>query len=136
MERETGEEVAWNLSQYLIGQIAECLGLASSYYIRMNFLQSFLALKEARKKINASLNEEEEKEFESKEKILIQHFAILTSDYDFSNGKEEKKKWKTKGQIRGIVAFEIDSYSNLLMNKIAKYGYGVPAKEDKTRLTA
>ena len=43
---------------------------------------------------------------------------------------------KISRRITNIVSKQIDSYSNLLMEKLAKYGYGIGDAKDKRILGA
>ncbi|MGA2130632.1 MAG: hypothetical protein ABSG05_03425 [Candidatus Pacearchaeota archaeon] len=125
------QEVAWNLSQAIIEQIAIILNAATNNYIRYNFETCFRNLKAIRMIIVANLKQDEREKFVEKEKELNNTFGLQVTTY---SGFNLSKKVEFSKNYGSELIKNLDSYSELLMDTLKKYGYLIPPKEDKKNL--
>jgi len=134
---EEGKKVAWNLSEGLIRQIDLLLQASSVNYVGGKFATFFENLKAVRMKIIQSLTPGERQQFKTLETETYSYLDVLASLRDPRAGFENPAKiraWYIESKPKLILA--LDKYNDLLMDTLDKYGYLIPPKEDKTKMSA
>lgn len=125
---EERDQVAWNVAQHLINQIGNLLDYSSRYFIAGNYLKAFTTLKEIKKKIIASLDNNERKSFREKEDKILEKLNLYNKPLE--NELEAGKKSKERYQLVNL----LDDYTENIMEVLSKYGFGVGLKEDNTKM--
>lgn len=127
MPENVNEQVAWNLSEILIGQIGNLLQKANTEFINGKIANAFVSMQTIRLLINQDLAPEEITALNSAE---LEAIKIMNSGsiYTGFTTNESKKKQYFLGR-----AIFVD-YHNLIMGALKRHGYSIPPKPDSTRI--
>lgn len=125
------QEVAWNLSQAIIDEIALRLSHAVNDYIHYDFESCFRNLKAIKMIVIANLDDEEREEFLGME---IELGKLLGGMSNVKSGFQIHKQLKFSKENGTSILQKLDEYSEFLMDTLKDYGYLIPPKEDKRNL--
>jgi len=110
----TSNQVEWNLSSAVIGEIQTLLGISNRSYLNGNLSKAFWCLKAVKFRFIQSLNTEERNGLKKLEK-------------SFMLGIKERKK--------GYMAYIYEGYTEKIMDLLELYGYLIPKKKDSKRIS-
>lgn len=113
-------QVEWNLSSAIVGEIQRLLSVSTTAYLNGNLVKAFWCLKAVKFRFIQSLTKDmgEEKGERSKLKGIEKSFY------------ESSKKNK-----RNEMAYYYDIYTETIMDLLEEYGYLIPKKKDSTRIS-
>ena len=111
---EASNQVEWNLSSGIVGEIQSLLGISNRAYVSGNLSKAFWCLKAVKFRFIQSLDTKERKELRKLEK-------------EFLGAINSRKK--------NEMAYYYEEYIELIMDNLETYGYLIPKKKDSTRIT-
>ncbi|HEC37461.1 hypothetical protein LCGC14_0476660 [marine sediment metagenome] len=108
------DQVEWNLSSAVIGQIQSLLEISSRAYLNGNLSKAFWCLKASKFRFIQSLNPKERK-------------SLRNMEMKFMKAMKQRKK--------SMMAYLYEEYTEKLMDYLEAYGYLIPKKKDSTRIS-
>ena len=108
------DQVEWNLSSAVIGEIQSLLGISNRAYLNGNLSKAFWCLKAVKFRFIQSLEPDERNDLKELEK-------------KFMKGIREKKK--------GYRAYIYEEYTEMIMDLLESYGYLIPKQKDSKRIS-
>ena len=136
------EQVSWNLSQEISGQIASLIRTGRRYAISGDVLNSFFMFKEIRLLINHHLNSKEIEKVEDLEdainrvNIEMRQLSIFEEDdFEFDDDGSRQRGIKLKLIVLKNKRLELnEKYRRKILDLLDSYGYLMERKKDSAHM--